>query len=127
MKPKILIAISTVLLIVLLSCTNSARYKPQPADTTKTLAAYVRDSIPTVDFIYRVTKDTANLSAEPIVRGRDTTYYVPVTLPMLDSAGKVMLDQSGKPINMLTYVPTKRAAVIRDFNVNVDSLLKVKR
>lgn len=112
-------------LALLVSCTNSARYKPQPADTTKTLAVFIGDSVRQIDIVYRITKDTANLATDPIIRGRDTTYYLPYWIPSLDSAGKKILDSATRlPKGYVKYAASARKDVIYDFKVEIDSLLK---
>lgn len=121
---SMILILFSIFVASLASCAPSpTKYHPQAADTLKTLAVYESDSHRVIDAVYRVTKDTANLHTSPISAGRDTAYYVPKFLPLFDSLHRPVMDTLGHQRTELTWVPGK---VIRDFNVNIDSLLNAK-
>ncbi len=108
-------------LLIFASCANESAHKYQPNDTLKTLAFYDRDSTRLLDYVYRVTMDTV---AKPELKWvRDTIYFVPYMLPVADSTGKPMNDSTGKPILQLNYVLFPKNKIVKDLNIDVDSLL----
>lgn len=125
MKKYIVSTVALAIFVILFTaCGNNnagVRLAPMPNDTTKTIIVYWEHSqtdsakIPTD--AYRLTKDTINLSIEPLQRIRDTQYFVPRFVPVIDSAGVKVKDS-------LVYAFVDKKKVVWDGGVNLDSLLK---
>jgi hypothetical protein len=90
-------------------------------DSSRVLRAMVRD------IVKLVKTDTFNAKDMIVV---DTFWYVPVTVPLMDSTGKkALFDSLGNPRvdPKLRYVPVNKDSVItRIENISVDSLTRKK-
>ena len=103
-------------------------------DTTKTLALFVNpQTLPKrelrYDVIYRIISDTLKFTE---VDGStlkkqwmlDTTYFISVAVPAIDSLKKPILDSVGKQMIQTYFVPRPSKDVLIDCGANIDSIIK---
>ena len=123
--------ISLIGLVVIFGACNSGGevYKRQPTDTIRTLAIY-KTNEPRYDILFRVGKDSlifvdvdSTVKKKSLSRWFD--YYYPVVKIRLDSLGKPILDSLGKNTFYTSYDPLPKENIIKDFNINIDSLVKI--
>jgi hypothetical protein len=122
MKPLL----ATIVLSVLISCSNSSSFKKSTPDTTKTVAVYTnRAGALFIDYVVRVASDsfmlvsTDTTTSEVVSKRkwvRDTSYFVPLVDTLRDAANKPVLDSNGKSTLRLWWVPSDKKYIIQDFN-----------
>lgn len=118
------------LVVIFVGCNSgSVIYKPQPPDTIRTLAIYKVSEL-RYDVLYRIGKDSMMFvdkdeNTKKKQMGRWLDYYYPVPKVKMDSAGKPAVDKAGKNIYYTSYDPLPKENLIKDFNINIDSLVKI--
>lgn len=120
------------LVIILFGCNgnSSAKSAHFPNDTVKTVCLFIdeRGGSLRLDYVVRVVRDSI-LTDRETLKGklsRDTAFYVPALVPLHDSLGKEALDSAGKPKTQVGWLQTSPKLIVKDFNVNVDELMKNK-
>lgn len=112
---------------------ESEKYTPYPPDTIKTPVLYY--SVPykeyKLDALIRVGVDsTTYVDQDSLtkkkVRGRVYTYYEPFIDSSRGPDGKPLFDSSGAAKTRILHVPILSSNVVRDMNINTDSLIKSK-
>ena len=119
-----------VLLGGMVSCNSGGEvYKRQPTDTIRTLAIY-KTNEPRYDILFRVGKDSlifvdvdSTVKKKSLSRWFD--YYYPVPKLIVDSTNKPILDSAGNKRYFTSYDFLPKENLIKDFNINIDSLLKI--
>lgn len=130
---RIRILFFLLLAVSIFSCNSKEQsFKPSPPDTLRTIVAYEEpNGLRGVVFAYRINLDTIKIfrpdssKAVPILI-RESFYYFPKLFNVTDSLGKPKVDAQKKPLQEEKYVPEPKRKIIRDFNVDVDTLLKIK-
>ena len=111
--------------ILICACNNKTTFKPQATDTLKTSVLYVYydHNVPQIrgDVAFRIDKDSTLLdSVTPETfhkkQFRDSLYFVPVIVTLIDSAGKELKDSSGKPKRILQYQFIDKKLILQDYH-----------
>lgn len=117
--------------IIFIRCNDkkggAASLPPQPTDTTRTLIVYWEksgnDSAKFLSESQRITFDVVDMSKEPLVRSRDTNYFVPKSFPDKDSTGVQKKDSLGNPIFISGWFKVEKKSVTWELGTDLDSLL----
>lgn len=96
---------------------SSSSFKHSPSDTTKTVCLYVNPSNSSLalDYVIRITKDSAVIKDGKANEFRDSAYFTPFIFP-IKKDGKGVLDSLGKPKMELSWQPHPKKLIIQDFN-----------
>lgn len=128
MKKVVIVPLAFV--VILFSCkSGGSNFKHSKSDTIKSWAIYdlqqqgVRSTdVYTIshDSMYFVDKDSTT-KVKKWARAKD--YFVP-QVDTVKVAGVIQLDTLGKPKLTTNYYPIPPSWVVRDMNINIDSLQK---
>lgn len=122
----------TLLFFILISCKTSIKdsFKHTPNDTTKVFLVYSqgKDGI-RYDVGFRVGVDSlmyvdTDSSTKVKKWNRYRMYFAPIIDTIRDAKGIAVRDSTGKYNFRTIYYNVYSGAIIRDVNINVDSLVK---
>ena len=120
----------TALIIISLLCTSILSFsqaKPNTkstSDTIRSVAVYIEpyQGRISTDYVFKIVKDTTTFEAAgddtfKKVSKRDTFYYVPTVLPIMDQkTKKPQTDSKGNIKQELKFLPVGRENILYDFN-----------
>lgn len=124
-KSTLIIAVAATLLA---SCNSNPGGSPQrssSADTVQSFAKYVIDGKANESVVFLTVKDTFKLTstdstADHVTMAKkwvkDTTYFVPITDSLRDSARRPILDTLKKPKMQTKWYPWPRRFIIYDYH-----------
>lgn len=123
-------------LLVLFSCSSKSdnnKFVHSAPDTIRTLALYMRGpGKPMYDVVFRVSKDSFMFSLmdsttlkKSWVRAKD--YYIPIVDTVRNADGSLGLDSIGRPKIATQYILINSAAVIKDMDIDLDSIIKMQK
>ena len=121
-----------ITLFFILSCGNKSEtsFKKSPTDTIKTLAIYSKgkDGI-AYDVVYRIGVDSLmfvdmDSTTKKKKWSRYYKYFIPINDTARNEKGIPQKDSLGKYQSGIRYYPFYPGAIIKDVNINIDSLVK---
>lgn len=87
---------------------------------------------PMYDIVFRVSKDSFMFSLmdsttlkKSWVRAKD--YYIPIVDTVRNADGSLGLDSIGRPKIATQYILINSAAVIKDMDIDLDSIIKMQK
>jgi hypothetical protein len=114
-----------VILVALLiaSCSDKSKsYKPSPSDTTRFSGIFTDESDNQrlrLDYIWLTTKDSMKVDtiSRKVVMARDSTWFIPIAVPQMDSTKKQKVDSVGNKLFKWVFVPTDRKNIVQYWRV----------
>jgi len=114
--------------LCLASC-SSKTVQTEPStphsDTSKTVALYATPAPQhylMVDYVYKIVRDTFALVFDSTKNVyvkkwvKDSVYFAPTPVPLLDSLRKPKLDSLKRPLYTTEYTPLPANFIVKDFN-----------
>jgi hypothetical protein len=116
-------ALVVLVSLLIASCSDKSKsYKPSPNDTTKFAGLFSDESDNKrlrLDYIWLTTKDSlkADSASMKVVMQRDSTWFIPIAVPQMDSTKKQKTDSVGNKLFKWVFIPTDRKNIVQYWRV----------
>jgi hypothetical protein len=116
-------ALVVLVTLLIVSCSDKSKsYKPSPNDTTRFSGIFTDESDNQrlrLDYIWLTTKDSLKVDSATmkVVMQRDSTWFVPIPVPQMDSTKKQKVDSVGNKLFKWVFVPTDRKNIVQYWRV----------